>query len=120
VDVEVGAIAGYDAGGFLAAMLEGVEAEVGEVGGFGMAEDAEDTTFVVEVIVENGSLHFHFVSNLISKRFLTSRRNNQIRTAIIPTVKIEVNAFQAARKLVIAPNQFKMTIKLTYQPIFLD
>src|SRR5439155_23086649 len=47
------AVAGDDAGGFLTAMLEGVETEVGKVGGFGVAEDAEDTTFVVEMIVEN-------------------------------------------------------------------
>jgi hypothetical protein len=40
-------------------MLEGVETEVGEVGGFGMAEDTEDTTFVVEVIVENGMYCCH-------------------------------------------------------------
>ena len=33
-------------------MLQRVEAEIGEVGGFGMAENAEDTTLVVEVIVE--------------------------------------------------------------------
>jgi hypothetical protein len=51
VDVEIVAVARDDAGGFLAAMLERVETEVGEVGGFGMSEDAEDTTFVVEVIV---------------------------------------------------------------------
>jgi len=53
VEVEFVAIAGDDAGGFLAAMLEGVESEVSEVGRFGMAEDAEDATMVVEVIVEN-------------------------------------------------------------------
>src|SRR5512137_494328 len=52
MDVELFAVARDDAGGFLAAMLEGIEAEVGEVGGFGMAEDAEDTTLVVEMIVE--------------------------------------------------------------------
>jgi hypothetical protein len=33
-------------------MLEGVEAEIGEIGSFGMAKDAEDTTLVVEMIVE--------------------------------------------------------------------
>ena len=58
VDVEVRAVAGDDAGGFLAAMLQGVKAEVGEVGGFRMAEDAEDAAFVVEVIVEDVLL-FH-------------------------------------------------------------
>ena len=59
VDVEVGAVAGDNAGGFLAAMLQGIEAEVGEVGGFGMAEDAKDTTLVVEVIVGESEFRFH-------------------------------------------------------------
>jgi hypothetical protein len=40
-------------------MLEGVEAEVGEVGGFGMAKDAEDTTLVMEVIVGECEFLFH-------------------------------------------------------------
>src|SRR5262249_39180609 len=56
VDVEVVTIARDDAGGFLATTLDGIEGEVGEVGGFGMTEDAEDTTLVVEVIVENRNL----------------------------------------------------------------
>src|SRR5713101_6032074 len=53
MDVQLFAVAGNDAGGFLAAMLQGVETEIGEVRRFRMAEDAEDTTLVVEVIVEN-------------------------------------------------------------------
>jgi len=36
-------------------MLQGVETEVGEVRRFGMAENAEDTTFVVEMIVAKAS-----------------------------------------------------------------
>ena len=32
-------------------MLERVEAEIGEIRRFGVAEDTEDPTFVVEVIV---------------------------------------------------------------------
>jgi len=59
VDVEVVAIAGDDAGGFLAAMLQCVETEVGEVGGFGMAEDTEDTTLVVEMIIRKCEFLFH-------------------------------------------------------------
>jgi hypothetical protein len=51
MDAEIVAVTRDDAGGFLAAMLKRVETEVGKVGGFGMAEDAEDTTFVVEMIV---------------------------------------------------------------------
>src|SRR5689334_10469321 len=42
VELEFGAVARNDAGGFLAAVLQGVEAEIGEIRGFGMAEDAED------------------------------------------------------------------------------
>ena len=34
-----------NAGALLAAMLQRVEPEVGEVGGFGMTEDAEDPAF---------------------------------------------------------------------------
>jgi hypothetical protein len=54
MEVEIRAVARNDAGGFLAAMLECVEAEVGEVGSFGMTEDAEDTTLVVKMIVGEG------------------------------------------------------------------
>src|SRR5215470_14111856 len=46
VDVEIGAVAGDDAGGLLSAMLEGVEAEISEFGRFGMIEDVEDFTVV--------------------------------------------------------------------------
>ena len=46
-----GAVGGDDAGGFLAAMLQGVETQIGELGGFGVAEDAADTAVIVEVIV---------------------------------------------------------------------
>src|SRR5215831_5692177 len=52
VELEFGAVARDDAGGFLAAMLERVETEIDEVRRFGMAEDAEDATVVVEVVVE--------------------------------------------------------------------
>ena len=61
VEVQFGAIAGDDARGFLAAMLQRVKTEISEVGGFGMAEDAEDTTLVVEVIVENLDVESHAV-----------------------------------------------------------
>ena len=49
--VQRGAVGGDDAGGFLAAMLQGVEAQIGELGGFGVAEDAADTAVIVKVIV---------------------------------------------------------------------
>ena len=54
VDVELRAVGGSDAGGFLAAMLQRVEAEVRHLGGFGMAEDAEHAAMIVEVIVVDG------------------------------------------------------------------
>jgi hypothetical protein len=65
VQVEFGAIARNDASGFLAAMLQRIEAEIGEVGGFGMTEDAEDTALVVEVIVGVGEFvrHCRFASS---------------------------------------------------------
>jgi hypothetical protein len=66
VDMQFRAVAGDDAGGFLAAMLKGVETEIGKVGGFGMAEDAEDTTLVVEMIVSEGELVTHLEVNVRS------------------------------------------------------
>ena len=44
--MEALAVEGDDAGGFLAAMLERVQAERGDGGGVGMAEDAEDAAFL--------------------------------------------------------------------------
>ena len=43
-------IRGGDARALLSAMLESVETEVGHVGRFGMAEDAEDAALVFELI----------------------------------------------------------------------
>jgi hypothetical protein len=53
------AVARDNAGGFLAAMLQRVKSEIGEIGGFGVAEHAEDTTFVMEMIVENRLNQIH-------------------------------------------------------------
>ena len=44
------AVEGDDAGGFLAAVLEGVQAERGDRGGVGMAEDAEDAAFLAQPV----------------------------------------------------------------------
>ena len=44
--VEAAAVEGDDAGGFLAAMLEGVQSERGDGGGLGVAEDAEHAAFL--------------------------------------------------------------------------
>ena len=49
--MERGAIGRDDAGRFLAAMLQSIEAQVGELGGFEMAEDAGDTAMIMEPIV---------------------------------------------------------------------
>jgi hypothetical protein len=51
VHVNIRAIGGSDAGGFLSAMLERVEAEIVQLRSFGMAEYPEDTAMIVEVIV---------------------------------------------------------------------
>jgi hypothetical protein len=51
VRVELLAVARDDAGRLLSAVLERVEAEVREVGGLGVPEDAEDAARVVEVVV---------------------------------------------------------------------
>ena len=44
------AVGGGDAGRFLAAMLEGVEAEIGLAGGVGVAVDGDYAAFFVEVV----------------------------------------------------------------------
>jgi hypothetical protein len=59
MEMKLIAIAGDDAGGFLAAMLQRIEAEVREISGFRMAEDTEDTTFVVEMVVFVGEINGH-------------------------------------------------------------
>ncbi len=51
MELEFRAVARDDAGGFLAAMLESVKAEVNQIRGFGMAKNAEDATMVVEMVV---------------------------------------------------------------------
>ena len=45
------AVGGRDAGAFLAAVLQGVKAEVRQIGSFGVPEDAEDPALVLELIV---------------------------------------------------------------------
>ena len=53
--VDVAAVARRDAGAFLAAMLQRVETQIGEIRGFRMAVDGKDAAFVVE-FVEHDSL----------------------------------------------------------------
>src|SRR5713101_392392 len=62
VEMKLRAVAGDDAGGFLSAMLQRIKPEIGEIGGFRMAENAEYTTLVVEMIVENVDSAAHFFS----------------------------------------------------------
>ena len=50
IDMKVLAVAGDDAGGFLSAMLQRIQAKIGQVSGFLVAIDAEDGTFVMEFI----------------------------------------------------------------------
>ena len=52
LDVEGLAVGGGDAGRLLAAVLERVEAEVGDVGGLGVVPDPEEPALVVELVVE--------------------------------------------------------------------
>ena len=49
-DDDAMAVGGGDAGALLPAMLHGVEAEVRQVGGFGVAREAEDRAFLVEFV----------------------------------------------------------------------
>jgi hypothetical protein len=48
--VELAAVEGDDAAGFLAAVLEGVEAQRGEGGGIGVAVDAKNSAFFAEPV----------------------------------------------------------------------
>ena len=48
--VEVAAVEGDDAGGFLAAMLQGVQTERGVRGGIRRPVDAEQRTFLVKLV----------------------------------------------------------------------
>src|SRR5882762_5679693 len=74
MDVQLFAVARDDAGGFLAAMLQRVEAEVGEVGGFRMAKDTEDTTLVVKMIVGEGEFLTHFAASVLSSEWPQASR----------------------------------------------
>src|SRR5712691_2467077 len=56
-------------------MLEGVKTEIRKVRGFGVAEDTEYTTLVVEVIVGEGELLIHFVVNVRSSEWAQASRS---------------------------------------------
>src|SRR5260370_3942562 len=61
-------------------MLESVETEIGEVGSFGMAEYAEDTTLVVEMIVAGIVQNRHFVTGFNFSLTPGSHSHNKQRT----------------------------------------
>ena len=52
--VELLAVIGDDAGRFLAAMLQGVQPERRQRGRVGMAENAEDAAFLVQMVIVEG------------------------------------------------------------------
>src|SRR6202011_5633757 len=66
-------------------MLQRVEAEIGELRGFGMAEHAEHTTFVVEVIVEKigFSVQRHRACSASCKEFAHVSRSAEISSRIM-------------------------------------
>src|SRR5215472_567592 len=75
VDVKIKAVTRYDARGFLSAMLQGVETEVGELGGFRMTEDTEDATVVVEVVVDMAQPTHHRFCSVRSSEFAQMSRS---------------------------------------------
>ena len=52
LDLEVVAVGGGDARRLLAAVLQRVEPEVGDVGGLGVVPDPEEAALVVELVVQ--------------------------------------------------------------------
>src|ERR1700722_9893449 len=62
VKMQFVAIARNYPGRFLAAVLQSIQTEIREVGGFRMAKDAEYSAFIVEMIVSVGELRIHCLS----------------------------------------------------------
>ncbi len=52
------AVEGDDAGGFLASMLERMQAERGDGGGIGMAENAEHAAFLAQAVAIHVQIRF--------------------------------------------------------------
>ena len=61
VAMELDAVGGNDAGGFLSAMLKGVEREIGELGGLGMVVDGDDAALFVQLVENIFRLFDHLV-----------------------------------------------------------
>src|SRR5882724_7669005 len=74
VGVEFVAVAGDNAGGFLAAMLESVKAEIDELCRFGVAEDSDDAAVVVEPIILICKFLRHRVTNVRSRELAQTSR----------------------------------------------
>ncbi len=85
VHVYVRAVGGGDAGRFLSAMLQRVEAEVGHFRGFGVAENSEHAAVIVKVIVFDGvKLRDHALPMVFSSVPLQMRRNVSMSPWITP------------------------------------
>src|SRR5580704_6031713 len=56
-------------------MLKRIETEIGEIRGFGMAENTEDTTLIVEMIVGESELVCHFAANVRSSELAQTSRS---------------------------------------------
>ena len=56
VVVQICAVTRNDAGALLAAVLKGVQREIGEVGGFRVAENRHHAAFVVKVVIRLSNL----------------------------------------------------------------
>jgi hypothetical protein len=63
-----------DAGGFLAAMLKGVEAKGGDGGGIGMAVDAEHAAFLAQPV----AIHVELAAWVREFRHVTHRPSNSL------------------------------------------
>src|SRR3984957_4044919 len=92
--MQVAAIAGNDSGRFLAAMLQRVKAEIRELRGFFVAEDAEHTTFVVEVVVSKSELMRHILT-IALRHFPANHKNSRslatIKAATGPLERVPTN-----------------------------
>ncbi len=75
-------VARDDACGFLAAMLQRVEAEIRQVRRLRVAENAEDTTLVVEMIVGEGELLRHFAVSVRSSEWAQASRSDSTELSI--------------------------------------
>jgi hypothetical protein len=89
MQAQVPAVARGDSSRFLAAMLQSVQAEIGQLGRFRMAEHAEHSTVIVEVIVVDLDECGHRLLSAAPNRARTSGTSNQanIRARPKPTTQ---------------------------------